>query len=1000
MVRKILFSLAFFLATTFSLLAQTGNVNGKIVDSNNEALIGANVVVKGTTIGTITNIDGNYVLQNIPVGQQTLVASFIGYVSQEIPVTVTAGSSTEVNFKLAENVTALEELVVIGYGTVKKSDATGSVVAINAKDFNKGAISTPDQLITGKVAGVSIISGGGAPGAGQTIRIRGGASLNASNDPLIVVDGLPLDNSSGISGLSNPLTSINPNDIESISVLKDASATAIYGSRASNGVIIITTKKGVKDKPIRVEYQGTFSINKIKKYIDVLTADEFRSAVNDYANIVSPSDPSIVTNLLDSSNTDWQKEIYRTSYSTDHNVSVSGDVKKIPYRFSVGYTNENGILKTSEVNRTSLSLNLNPSFFDDYLKVNINAKGSFMGVRFANESAIGAAVQMDPTKPVMGNDSTFYYWGINGGSPMGQATKNPLSYLELTDDQSDVNRFIGNVQLDYKFHFFPDLKANLNLGYDRSKSDGYKRESEKATWQFNPSRGNGAYKEYTQEKTNKLLDFYLQYTKDIVGIDSYFDLMGGYSYQDFWKEDFEFQNTIEPGTTTNAIGVIVAPNYNPTEYINISFFGRMNYHFKERYLLTVTMRNDYSSRFSKNKRSGLFPSVALAWNIAKEPWMENITVLSQFKIRAGWGVTGQQNITDNDYPYQANYSLSTITASYPLGENFYRALRASAYDENIKWEETTTLNLGVDYGFLQDRFYGSFEIYKKKSIDLINRIPIPAGSNFSNYVYTNVGDMENKGFEMNIIGRLVSTKDIQWEVGFNCTYNKNKITKLTAHDDPSYIGVATGGISGGVGSNIQIHTVGYPVNSFFVYEQVYDKDGNPVEGLYIDRNKDGQITDNDKYHYKDPNADFYFGINSSLNYKNWTFAFTGRAQFNNYVYNNIYSNNGELSRLYRPEGPYLSNVTSNAKEDGFLTPQYMSDYYIENASFFRMDNITLSYNFKSVLNQKIDLRVSGIINNAFVITKYQGLDPEISGGIDNNMYPRPRVFMLGLNLVF
>lgn len=998
MVKKMLMYLSICLLTVSFAQAQTGTVTGKIVDSNDETLIGANVVVQGTTIGTITDVNGNYTLQNVPTGETTLVASFIGFNDEEAVVTVNANQTTTHNFKLIENITSLDELVVIGYGTVKKEDATGSVTAINTEDFAQGAISTPDQLITGKVAGVQITSGGGAPGTGQTIRIRGGASIRASNDPLFVIDGVPVDGG-GIDGLANPLSTINPNDIETMTVLKDASATAIYGSRASNGVIIITTKKSKQGADLTVNYQGKVSMYQIPKYNDVLSAAKFTDAVTNYANKMFADDPTTVTSLLGAANTDWQKEVFQNAIGTDHNISVAGAYDILPYRLSVGYYGQDGTLKTGSIDRTSVNLALNPTFFDDHLKVNLNAKGAMVGNQFADEGAIGAAVQMDPTKPVYNDDGSLFYWAQENGDPVTQATKNPVAMLDLREDISDVQRFTGNVQLDYKFHMLPELKANLNLGFDGSKSEGTVTEDATASWQQRDAKGNGLFREYTQEKKNKLLDFYLKYDKELSSIDSRFDIMGGYSYQSFWTESYSYERTI----TNNADGyqdTLSFPNYNPTENLLISFFGRANYTFKERYMITATLRDDRSSRFSEDNRSGLFPSAAFAWSIHKEPWMQNITALTQLKFRAGYGVTGQQDITDNDYPYQANYALSTPTASYLFGNSYYRAYRAAGYDEGIKWEETETYNVGLDFGLFNERIYGSVDAYMKKTTDLINFVPIPAGSNLSNYLLTNVGDMENKGLEFNIVGRPVSTPDLFWEVGFNATFNQNEITKLTAYDDPSYLGVETGGISGGVGNNIQIHSVGHPISSFFVFEQVYDNDGNPIEGMYVDRNEDGEITDADKYRYKDPNANLYFGINSRVDYKQWSFSFSGRAQFNNYVYHNVSSNDGELSRFYRPEGPYIANVHSSALDVMFYSPQYFSDYYIKNGSFFRMDDMTLSYLFENVINDDINISLSATVNNAFVITKYDGLDPEVSDGIDNNIYPRPRVFMFGVNVQF
>lgn len=985
-----------FLFSSSAIYAQSSKVKGKVLDGEGLSLIGANVFVKGTTNGTITDFEGNFVLDNVPSGEQTIVSSFIGYTTVEVSLTF-SGAAIIQDFTLLEDVTTLDELVVIGYGTVKKEDATGAVVAIKAEDFNQGAIASPDQLITGKVSGVQITSGGGAPGAGQTIRIRGGASLNATNDPLIVVDGVPLDGS-GVDGLANPLSTINPNDIESMTVLKDASATAIYGARASNGVIIITTKRDRKGSKLSVQYSGNFSFYSLPKTTSVLGSDEFRSAVTNYAEEVYTK-PEQVTQYLGDDNTNWQDQIFENSFGTDHNIGFSGGLKALPYRFSVGYFAQDGILKTGSMDRTTLNLTLNPSFLDDHLKFNVNAKYALVDNKFANSGAIGSAIQMDPTKPVYADDGDYWYWGKDEGSATSKGTDNPLALLMYTDDQSSVNRVIGNFQMDYKFHFLPDLKANLNVGYDGSNSEGTRIESPEAPWQFS-TRGSGMYREYTQEKKNELLDFYLHYNKDLESIDSYIDVIGGYSYQSFYRNSYSFETSVEDNPATGLPDTVQIPNYYPSEYVLVSFFGRMNYHFKDKYLLTATVRNDRSSHFSKETRSAIFPSFALAWNMKKEGFLDDVSMLSQLKLRAGYGITGQQDIQGNDYPYQPNYYYSQPNASYQFGNQFNRAYRPGAYDEVIKWEETTTINLGVDYGFYNERISGALEFYYKESKDLLNEIPVPAGANFSNYLWTNIGDLQNRGVEFNITGRPISKADMSWEVAFNCTYNQNEITKLTAYESDDYLGVFTGGISGGVGSTVQIHSVGYPASSFFVYEQVYNDQGMPVEGLYVDKNEDGLIDDNDRYHYKDPNADFYFGLSSSFRYKNWMFSFAGRAQFNNYVYNNVSSNNGELSRLYRPEGPYLSNITSDAMDAMFYTPQYLSDYYVKNASFFRMDNITLSYSMRELFNEKLDLTINGTMNNAFVISKYEGLDPEVSGGIDNNIYPRPRVVMLGLSLKF
>jgi iron complex outermembrane receptor protein len=1008
LLSKLLLVLTLLFMGSMSAFAQGGDVTGKVTDaSDGLPLPGVTVLIKGSTTGTISDVDGNYRITVEP--NTTLVFSFIGYENQEILVQ----PNTTVNVALEFSSTVLDELVVIGYGVQKKEDATGSVAAVSTKEFNRGAMNTPTELLSGKIAGVQITTNGGAPGQGTTIRIRGGSSLSADNDPLIVIDGVPVDNED-ISGTRDPLSTINPNDIETFTVLKDASATAIYGSRASNGVILITTKKGALAKAgqgkkfINVEYNGTFSFYTIPKTISVLEADEYRSIMNDrYAG------NNNVLSLVGTKSTDWQSEIYKNAFGMDHYLSASGAIGMLPYRLSAGYSGQDGILKTDNMKRTTIAASLNPTLLDGHLKIDFNVKGMFIKNHFADQGAIGAAIQYDPTKPVT-SDSVYtvyfnnlsgeadslttdyggyYAWTQPNGAPVSQGSSNPVALLELRDDNSDVNRLIGNVQLDYKLHFLPDLRANLNLGLDRTWSDGTVFVPDYAPWEFDAVNGGGLSTIYDQEKKNELLDFYLNYVKDVASINSTFNVMAGYSWQHFWRRGSNY--------STNLIETVVndSSDYETESYL-VSFFGRFNYAFKNRYLLTFTLRNDGTSRFSPDTRWGLFPSVALAWKINDEAFLRDSKTISQLKLRLGWGITGQQNIGQGDYPYLPRYTYSQPNASYMFGQQFLLTLRPEGYDANIKWEETTTWNIGLDYGFSRDRFYGSLDFYYRETADLINFIPVPAGSNLTNYILTNIGDLKNQGLEFSIFTRPVVNNDWNWELGFNATYNQNEITKLTASADTNYLGVLVGGISGGVGNTVQIHSVGYPANSFFVYEQVYDADGNPIEGMYVDRNGDGEITDDDRYHYKDPAAKFYFGITSNLQYRNWTFSFAGRANFGNYVYDNVNSENAVWQRLYRPEGPYTGNVVSEVKTIDFVTPQYLSDYFIKDASFFRMDNITLSYLFDKLASGKVNLLVSATVNNAFVISQYKGIDPEIQNGIDNRIYPRPRVFVLGLNLQF
>lgn len=984
-LKVLLFMAALIISTTG--YAQVKTISGKVTDSGNgEALPGVSVVIKGTTKGTATNFDGDFKLD--VEANQSLIFSFIGYTPQEVVV----GSENVVNVKLAQSIESLEEVVVIGYGSVKKEDATGSVQAITSDDFNPGAIITPEALISGKIAGVQITNGGGSPGEGATIRIRGGSSLSASNDPLYVIDGVPVDND-GISGMKNPLSTINPNDIETFTVLKDASATAIYGSRASNGVVIITTKKGMKGNPLKINYNQNFSVSSPINQVPVIEADEYRNLVNTlYGPSAKTPNPNAVK-LLGNENTKWQDEIYQLAYGIDHALSLTGNLANQPFRASVGYTNQEGILKTDWMGRWTGSLGFNPSLFEDHLRVNINLKGMLIDNEFANRGAIGSAVGFDPTQPVKetNNFGGFYYWKQPNGDPITPTIYNPVAQLQMVDDQANVQRSLGNVQLDYRFHFLPDLRANLNMGYDISTSDGTSDTPENAPWSYDKLKGGGNHTVYTQDKKNTLLDFYLNYVKDVESIKSRFDVMGGYSWQHFWRAG--------TNRSTNVKGTVV---YGDTDYETesylVSFFGRFNYTLMDRYLLTFTLRNDGSSRFSPETRWGLFPSAAFAWKIKEESFLKDSEVFSDLKLRMGYGVTGQQNISDNDYPYMPRYTYGEDNAQVQFGNAYYTTIRPEGYDANIKWEETTTYNIGLDYGFIDNRITGALDFYQRNTDDLINFIPVPAGTNLSNYILTNVGNLENRGVEFSINTIPVSKNDLTWEIGFNATYQKTEITKLTVNEDPNYKGVQTGGISGAVGNTIQIHSAGYAPNSFYVFEQVYDEAGKPIEGLVVDRNGDKVITLDDMYQYKKPAADVFMGFSTKLNYKNWDFGFSGRVSLGNYVYNNIWSTQS-LANVYNPSG-VLSNVHESALYTNFNNPRYFSDYFVQHASFLKLDNLNIGHTFTNFNNNRMKIRLFGTAQNLFTLTEYEGLDPEIAGGIDNNSYPRPRTFMFGVNVDF
>jgi iron complex outermembrane receptor protein len=1004
--------LLFLLLGAYQAWSQS-RVTGKVMSGDDgAALPGVSILEKGTTNGTVTDVDGNY---SINVGANaTLVFSFVGYATQELQLS----GRTVLDVTLSGDATALTEVVVIGYGEQKKDDLTGSVAALGTKDFNKSIVSSPQDLILGRVAGVQITSNSGAPGSGSTIRIRGGASISASNDPLIIIDGFPVDNGE-VKGMSNPLASIHPNDIESFSVLKDASATAIFGSRASNGVIIVTTKRGKAGKP-QINYNGTFSLSKPTKFIDVYDGDEYRALT---AQLV---EDGTVSGLNEASlerqgtaNTDWQEEIYQDGFSQDHNVNVGGTIKKIPFRFGYGYTNQEGILKTTSMKRNSLSLNLNPSFLDDHLKINASIKYTNSKTDFGNTGAIGAAVSFDPTQPVKNGNTRYggYFTWVNlnetlpdgsmdpNGDPNTFSINNPVALLEYTDNRSDVNRTIGTLQFDYKFPFLPALRANLNVGMDISKSDGINNTAPEGAWIYrNYTTGTGELINYTGDNRSEVLDFYLNYLKES-GMHK-IDATLGYSWQYFKREGSNFQRSGDETPIIRDNSSFVNENY------LVSFFGRVNYTFNKKYLLTATFREDGSSRLINNKW-GFFPAVAAAWRVGDEQFMRGASAFSDLKLRASWGITGQQDLPGGYYPALAIYRQSIGGASYQFGNQFVPTLRPDPYDANIKWEETTTYDVGLDMGFFNDRLTASVDVYKRITDDIINEIPIAAGSNFSNYLYTNVGSMENKGIEVTLNGRIIEQPDVTLNLGVKFTYNKNEITKLTLTDDPTYIGVNVGGISGGVGNNIQIHSVGYPANSFFVFEQVYGADGVPIEGLYVDRTgTGGSVSSNNlnKYRYHSPNPKLLMGINSNLRYKQFDFGFSGRLSIDNYVYNNILSGS-TYSALYVQSG-FFGNILKDTENIRFMNPQYWSDHFVENASFFRMDNISLGYTFDQLASSKLKARLSFSVQNAFVITDYSGLDPEVNNtnlqrnvvvsvpGIDNNIYPRPRVFMVGVNLTY
>jgi len=968
-------------------LAQS-TVTGTITDSaTRNPLQSVSVLVKGTATGTQTGADGKFKIA-VPAGATTLVVTSVGYGSKDVAI-----GSGDMSISLSSSSSILTDVVVIGYGTARKKDLTGSIATVGQKDFQKGTITSPDQLIAGKVAGVQVISNSGAPGAGSTIRIRGGASLNATNDPLIVIDGVPLTGDA-LSGVANPLAMVNPDDIESFSIAKDAASTAIYGSRASNGVIFITTKKGKKG-PARFSFSTVNSLGTIAKQLDVLTGDQMRKYVNDYA-AANPG-YSAYPALLGTANTDWQKEIYQNAFTTNNTLSITGSTKSLPYRVSVGYLNQDGILKTDNLQRATASIALTPMLFDNHLKIDVNVKGAYSDSKFAQQGAIGNAVRYDPTQPVYDSKGEYFEWRQANGTYNTLSNPNPVAQLYQNHSTGKNLRSIGNIQFDYKLHFLPDLHANLNLGYDASDGHGdyYTDDSAKtanSTYNYRGTKG-----QYQQYKTYTFGEFYLNYIKDITSINSNLNVIGGYGYYNNRSANYGFytfflNNDTVPGTKPSA------PLYIDYQTL-ISYYGRATFTVNNKYIFMGSVRTDGSSRFAKENRWGVFPAGAFTWRMNQEDFLKTSNVVSDLKLRLSYGVTGQQDGIGY-YNYLPAYYPTATSSQYQLGNTFYQLYSPAVYAADIKWEQTSAFNIGVDFGLFKNRVSGSVDVYQKKTKDLLNTYNIPVGTNFSNQITDNIGDMDTKGVEVTLNVTPVQNKDWRWDLSYNFSYNHRELTKLSLNDDPSFKGNLTGGISGATGQSIQINSVGYQPQSFFVFKQIYDqKTGKPIEGLYDDINRDGVINDNDKYRYKSPYAPYSMGLTSNLNYKNWTLNMVFRSNIGNYLYNNVQSDIGVTRNILNPL-VFIQNAPADALKSGFVNNQFQSDYYIENASFLKLDNIGLSYNVGKVFNNKVGLILGANCQNVFVATKYTGIDPEIYSGIDNNIYPRPRTFSISANLNF
>ncbi|WP_035668515.1 SusC/RagA family TonB-linked outer membrane protein [Flavobacterium sp. 83] len=975
--KKLLFLV---LLLPFSILAQN-TLNGVVLDKvSGQPIPGVNVNVQGASNGVSTDFDGKYQLSNVKKGDK-VVFSFIGYKN----TVVNFDSQKSVSVSLEEDSNQLKEVVIqVGYGTVKKKDATGAVTVLTSKDFNKGPVASADQMIQGKVAGLQIINGGGSPGVDPVIRIRSGSSLSANNDPLYVIDGIPVANG-GVEGGRNPLATINQNNIESISVLKDASATAIYGSRASNGVIIITTKKG-KSGELKVSYNANLQVSEITKKVDALSSTQFRDFVATNGNAAQQA-------LVGAANTDWQKEIFRTAIGTDHNIALSGGTDNVVYRASVGYANLSGILKRDNVERTTLGANVTGNFLDKHLKIEFNNNTSLINSNYSNNGAIGGAIGFDPTQPVRNAYGTYFEWLTSPTEINQLAGVNPVSQIEQQNNYGGFYRSLGNVQVDYKMHFLPELKAVANFGYDEMSGTGYGNTAADYRNGLKGSGYNNSYKNI-ESRNNKLMDLYLNYNKKVASIATQFDVTGGYSYQDFKESKHKSGYNFENNLTTEEL-------FTPTRINLQSFFVRSNVTIADRYLLTMSYRRDGTSRFTPEYRWSNFPAVAVAWKLNEESFLKDVTTISSLKLRGGWGITGQQNI-GNPYPSIPLYLASNTAAQYQLGNTFYTTYRPQPYNSNLKWEQTTTVNAGVDFGLFNNRLTGTVDAYKRTTKDLLLFTDNPAFFGFSNADNYNIGTIENKGIEIAAEVVPVRTDNLEWTIGGNITFQDSKITKLTTSQDNTPGITDVGGIDGGTGNYIQNHQVGYSPNTFLVYEQAYGVDGKPLDGIFIDRNKDGVVNADDKYRFHKPAADVFYAFNTSVTYKNWDMGMNWRGSWGNFNYNNVDSNKGVYNNVLT-RNTDLNNGVANLLETGFAKSndlQLHSDYYIQNASFIRLDNVSVGYTFNQKPNSSSLVKLTLAAQNVLIITKYSGLDPEISGGIDKNLYPRPITFTLGLNVNF
>ena len=976
----------------------TGTVTGRVLEgASTEPLPG--VAVSVAERSAVSGADGRFTITGVPAGSHTVRATRIGYGTASQQVTVTAGQTATVELRMGSQALMLETVVAIGYGTQEARDATGAVEAVTAEEFNTGTIVSPEQLIQGKVAGVQVVDNN-EPGGGMNIRVRGGTSINASNEPLFVVDGVPLAIGGGVSAGRNPLNFLNPDDIESVSVLKDASATAIYGSRGANGVVIITTKRGTDGGPA-FEYSTSFSTSQVTRSPELLSAEQFRSAVTTYAPARA--------GLLGTANTDWVGEVERDAMGQEHTMAVSGSSNSMNYRLSLGYLDQEGVLEGTQLERVSAALNYNHLLFSDRL----NVQASFLGARtddqFTPGGILGSATAFAPTQPIRTESGTYYEWANT------LAPNNPLAELALVSDRGTTYRGVGNLETRYSLPWVEGLSATGRFGVDIVEAERTEFRPTTVHTEVESGVNRGFFWQRNPQQTNTVFDVFGNYVRDLGAWDSNIDATAGYSYEFNDAEFPEFQADSLASDLLGADGIPagsgkIRPFLSVEESKLASFFGRANFSVMDRYLLTLSVRRDGSSRFGPNNQWGTFPSAAFAWRIMDEPFMDGVTWLDDLKLRASWGVNGNQAF--GNYRYISSYVFGDAQARVQFGNDFVNTIRPSAADPNLKWEETTSYNLGLDFGVMDGRLNGSLEYYVKDTDDLIFDVPVAAGTNLSNYVTTNIGSMRNRGVELSLSADVlngVGPHGLRWTMDFNAAHNSNELLQINSVGGGSDQ-ILVGGIAGGVGSNIQVLQPGYAVNSFFVYRHRRDANGKPVyadtdnsgtineKDLYEDLNGDKQITQSDREPYESPSPDWIFGHTSMLEAGRFDLGFTMRAYLGNYVYNNVASNLGNYAALSNSGGP--TNLHVSVLENEFVNPQYFSDVYVEDASFLRMDNITLGYRVPG-LSQVRSLRVYGTVQNVFTLTGYSGVDPTAGlNGIDNNLYPRSRIFSLGLTLGF